>query len=162
LNNKQEKPWLLKNRVWILPIIALSFVFCAMRSESEPQQKMTRWQIVELAKNLVGVPYRFGGIDIDGFDCSGFVFYVYDCFGIKVPRNAREQGRMGGAIKLSNAAPGDILVFKIKGIWHSAIYLGNGRFIHAPNAGGWVRFENLNEYWLSHLNRVINVWLKSR
>lgn len=157
---EQEKPWLFKNRVWLLPLIVLSFLFCAMRSE--PQQGMVRWQIVELTKNLVGIPYRFGGVDIDGFDCSGLVFYVYDCFGIKVPRNAREQARMIGVIKLKHAAPGDILVFKLKRIWHSAIYMGNGRFIHAPNAGGWVRFENLNEYWLPRLHKVINVWPHAR
>ena len=157
---KNEKPGLLKSRVWLLPIIVLSFLFCAMRSE--PQQRLVRWQIVELAKNLLGIPYRFGGVDIDGFDCSGLVFYVYDCFGIEVPRNAREQGRMIGAIKLKYAVAGDILVFKLKRIWHSAIYLGNGNFIHAPNAGGWVRLENLNEYWLSRLHKVINVFTHAR
>jgi cell wall-associated NlpC family hydrolase len=156
LKAEKEKSVMLENRVWFLPVIVISFLFCAMRSE--PQQNMVRWQIVELAKNLVGIPYRFGGVDIEGFDCSGLVFYVYDCFGIKVPRNAREQGRMTGAIKLKHAVPGDILVFKLKKIWHSAIYLGNGRFIHAPNTGGWVRFENLNEFWLSRLHKVINVW----
>jgi cell wall-associated NlpC family hydrolase len=160
LKIEQKKPGLLKHRVWVLPLIVLSFLFCALRSE--PQPKPVRWQIVELAKNLAGIPYRLGGIDVDGFDCSGLVFYVYDCFGIRVPRNAREQARMNGTIKLKNAVPGDILVFKFKKIWHSAIYLGSGRFIHAPNAGGWVRFENLNEYWLSHLQAVATVWPRDR
>jgi cell wall-associated NlpC family hydrolase len=160
LKAKKEKPGLLKNRGWVLSLIVLSLQFYEIRSE--PQQRLVRWQIVELAKNLVGIPYRFGGVDIDGFDCSGLVFYVYDCFGIKVPRNAREQARMTGTSKLRQAAPGDILVFKLKRIWHSAIYLGNGRFIHAPSAGGWVRFENLNEYWLSRLRKVINVWSSAR
>jgi murein DD-endopeptidase len=155
LQAEKEKTWLLKDRVWLLPLIVLSFSFCTLRSE--PQQRLIRWQVVDLAKSLAGIPYRFGGIDIDGFDCSGLVFYVYDCFGIKVPRNAREQARMTGTSKLRQAAAGDILVFKLQRIWHSAIYLGNGRFIHAPNTGGWVRFENLNEYWLSRLRKVINV-----
>jgi hypothetical protein len=160
LQEEQEKSGLGKIWVWCLPFIVLSFLFCALRNE--PQQSLVRWQIVELAKNLVGIPYRFGGVDVDGFDCSGLVFYVFDCFGIKVPRNAREQARMIGAIKLKHAAAGDILVFKLKKIWHSAIYLGNGRFIHSPNAGGWVRFENLNEYWLSRLHKVITVWPRAR
>jgi len=118
---------------------------------------MQRGQIVALAKSLAGVPYRFGGIDIDGFDCSGLVFYVYDCFGITVPRSAREQARLTGNKRTRQAAPGDILIFNLNRVWHSAIYLGNGRFIHAPTAGGWVRFEDLNEYWLSRLRKVINV-----
>jgi hypothetical protein len=160
LKAKKEKLGLLKSQVWLLPLIVLAFLFCAVRGE--PQQRLVRWQIVELAKNLAGIPYRFGGVDIDGFDCSGLVFYVYDCFGINVPRNAREQAGMNGSIKLKHADPGDILIFKLKRIWHSAIYLGNDRFIHAPNAGGWVRFENLNEYWLSRLYKVITVWPQAR
>jgi cell wall-associated NlpC family hydrolase len=130
--------------------------FC--RARTEPRQKpVLGRQIAELAKNLAGIPYCFGGSDIDGFDCSGLVFYSYDCFGIKVPRNAREQGRMPGMIKFKDAVPGDILIFKLQKIWHSAIYLGAGSFIHAPKAGGRVRFEDLNEYWLSRLRKVINV-----
>jgi hypothetical protein len=148
-------------RIWFLLLIVLACSFCSVQTELK-QQLVLRRQIVELAKNLVGIPYRFGGIDIDGFVCSGLVFFVYDCFGIKVPRNAREQGRMSGTIKLKYAAPGDILVFKFKKIWHSAIYLGGGRFIHAPNAGGWVRFDDLNEYWLSRLRKAITVWPRAR
>lgn len=150
----------MKNRLWLWPMIILVFSSCAMRSE--PQRRLVRLQIAELAKNLAGIPYRFGGVDIDGFDCSGLVFYVYGCFGIKVPRSAREQAGMNGAIKLNYAAPGDILIFKFRKIWHSAIYLGNGRFIHAPSDGGWVRFDELNDYWLSRLRKVITVWTRTR
>ena len=154
---KKEKSGLWKSRVWVLALLLLSGFFCSVRTQPEHRQVLRR-QIVELAESLAGIPYRFGGIDIDGFDCSGLVFYVYDCFGMRIPRNAREQGQMNGDITLKHAAPGDILVFKLKKIWHSAIYLDEGRFIHAPNSGGWVRFENLNEYWLSRLHRVISVW----
>ena len=158
---KKEKLGLWKSRVWVLPLLILACSFCSMRTEPEHKQVLRR-QVVELAKNLVGIPYRFGGFDIDGFDCSGLVYYIYDCFGIKVPRNAREQARINGAIKFKHAAPGDIMVFKLKKIWHSAIFMGNKRFIHAPNTGSWVRFENLNEYWLSRLYKVITVWPQVR
>ncbi|MEI6614553.1 MAG: C40 family peptidase [Chrysiogenales bacterium] len=154
---KKEKLGLWKSRVLVLPLLILAYSFCSPRAEPEHKQVLRR-QIVGLAKNLAGIPYRFGGNDIDGFDCSGLVFYVYDCFGIRIPRNAREQGRMNGNIKLKYAAPGDILIFKLKKIWHSAIFMDNQRFIHAPKTGGWVRFENLDEYWLSHLYKVITVW----
>jgi cell wall-associated NlpC family hydrolase len=157
LKTKKEKPGLMLRRGWILALVVLVFSFCSPLNEPQLMQVLRR-QIVGLAISLAGIPYRFGGVDIDGFDCSGLVFYVYDCFGIKVPRNAQEQAMMSGAIKFKHAAPGDILVFKLKRIWHSAIFLGNGRFVHAPSSGGWVRFENLNEYWLSRLHRVISVW----
>jgi cell wall-associated NlpC family hydrolase len=116
-----------------------------------------RRQVVDLAVSLAGVPYAFGGSDIDGFDCSGLVFYVFDCFGIRLPRSAREQAGLPGAVRLKRAAGGDILVFRLDRAWHSAIYLGAGRFVHAPSAGGWVRLEMLNDYWLSRLKTVIAV-----
>jgi cell wall-associated NlpC family hydrolase len=161
LKAEKGKPELLKGWLCFLALIILACSFCAVRIKLEQTQVLRR-QIVELAESLAGIPYQFGGVDIDGFDCSGLVFYVYDCFGITVPRNAREQARMKGASKIKYAAPGDILVFKFKRIWHSALYLGNKRFIHAPNAGGWVRFENLNEYWLSRLYKVITIWPRAR
>ena len=158
---EKEKSGIRKFRLWCLSLVVLCFSFCAVRSEP-PARRILRRQIVDLAVSLAGIPYRFGGFDIDGFDCSGLVFYVYDCFGFQIPRNAREQARINGAIKLKHAAPGDILVFKLKKIWHAAIFLDKKRFIHAPNTGGWVRFENLNEYWLSHLHKVITVWPSAR
>jgi cell wall-associated NlpC family hydrolase len=130
---------------------------CSVRTEPKTRNVLRR-QIVGLAENLVGIPYVFGGSDIDGFDCSGLVFYVYDCFGIRLPRSAREQARIKGSVKLKHAAPGDILIFKLKKVWHSAIYLGQNRFVHAPHAQGWVRFEELNEYWRSHLLTVAAVF----
>jgi cell wall-associated NlpC family hydrolase len=141
--------------LFLLALI-LGFAVGQTWSESMPKQVLRR-QVAELARNLVGIPYRFGGVDIDGFDCSGLVYYVHDCFGISLPRSAREQGRLDGAVPLQRAAAGDILVFKIGRLWHSAIYLGDGRFVHSPNAGGWVRIEILNEYWASRLRRAIRL-----
>jgi cell wall-associated NlpC family hydrolase len=141
-----------------LPALSLLLACCACRvSTLPPGRSVQRRQIVALAQNLAGLPYVYGGSDIDGFDCSGLVYYVYDCFGIRLPRSAREQGRLPGTVKLKHAQPGDILAFKWKKTWHTAIYLGDQRFVHAPNAEGWVRFEELNEYWLSRLETVVAV-----
>jgi cell wall-associated NlpC family hydrolase len=145
-----------KNQLHFSFILLLACSACAIMTESQGRNVLRR-QIVGLAQNLAGIPYVYGGSDIDGFDCSGLVFYVYDCFGIRLPRSAREQARIKSAIKLKSAAPGDILVFKLKKIWHSAIYMGKNCFVHAPNAEGWVRFETLNEYWRSHLHTVVAV-----
>jgi cell wall-associated NlpC family hydrolase len=142
----------------VLPafFLLLACCACSMRT-GPPVPNVQRRQIVGLAASLAGVPYVFGGSDIDGFDCSGLVYYVYDCFGIRLPRSARQQADLPGAVKPKRAAPGDILVFKLKRTWHSAIYLGDGRFVHAPSAAGWVRLETLNDYWLSRLETVIAV-----
>lgn len=161
MKTEKEKLRAAKNRLWILPLLLMACLFCQARCEPE-QRTVLRRQIAELAKNLAGIPYRFGGIDVDGFDCSGLVFYVYDCFGITLPRHARAQGKLAGSIPLKLADQGDILVFKSKATWHSAIYLGGGRFVHAPGTGGWVRFETLNDYWLSRLRKVITVWPRVR
>jgi cell wall-associated NlpC family hydrolase len=146
----------MKLRTLIPLALLLALGACAIRIEPLATE-VRRRQIVDLAMSLVGVPYVFGGSDIDGFDCSGMVRYVYDCFGIRLPRSAREQAGLPGAVKLKHAAPGDILVFRLRKSWHSAIYLGDGRFVHAPSSEGWVRLEELNRYWLSRLKAVVAV-----
>ena len=138
-----------------LPLL-LACCACGVRT-LPPGRSVMRRQIVGLAQSLAGLPYVYGGSDIDGFDCSGLVFYVYDCFGIRLPRSAREQGQLPGRVRLKHAAPGDILAFKWKKVWHTAIYLGDHRFVHAPNAAGWVRCEELSEYWLERLETVVAV-----
>jgi len=145
-------------KIRLLPaaLVILACTACAVRTEPGARNVLRR-QIVGLAGSLVGIPYVYGGRDIDGFDCSGLVFYVYDCFGIRLPRSAREQAQLDGAVRLRHAAPGDIMVFRLKKEWHSGIYLGDGRFVHAPNAEGRVRMEELNDYWLSRLDVVISI-----
>jgi len=142
--------------LWPVLFLLLACCACAVRPEL-PRRPLLRRQIVELAVSLAGVPYVFGGSDIDGFDCSGLVYYVFDCFGIRLPRSAREQAGLPGAVRLQRAAAGDIMVFKLKHAWHSAIYLGAGQFVHAPSSRGWVRLEKLNDYWLSRLKTVIAI-----
>lgn len=116
-----------------------------------------REKITRLCLDLIGVPYQYGGSDITGFDCSGFVHYVYDAFGISLPRTAKKQGKLKQRIKLKKARAGDIFVFKIKRGWHSGIYVGKKSFVHAPSTNGVVRKEILNSYWLSRLRVVIQV-----
>ncbi len=141
------------------PLAALALLAaasCAVRTEP-PGRPALRGRVALLAASLAGLPYVYGGGDIDGFDCSGLVAYVYDCFGIRLPRSAREQSRLGRAVRLHQAQPGDILAFRLKKSWHTAIFLGQGSFVHAPSSGGWVRVEILNDYWLPRLKAVIAV-----
>lgn len=112
---------------------------------------------MNITLSLIGVPYRYGGYDLDGFDCSGLVYYVYDCFGINIPRTAKKQAKLKSKVKLKKARPGDILVFKVKRRWHTGIYVGKNLFVHAPTKRGRVRKENLNSYWKGRFKSAISL-----
>jgi cell wall-associated NlpC family hydrolase len=104
------------------------------------------------AMGLVGVPYRFGGnTPTGGFDCSGLIVYVYNnAAGIKLPRTVQEMSRAGQSIRSDAPAPGDLVFFNTTGERHShaGIYVGHGRFVHAPSKGGTVRLDKMTSpYW---------------
>ena len=104
------------------------------------------------AMGLVGVPYRFGGnTPAGGFDCSGLIVYVYNnAAGIKLPRTVQEMSRAGQNIQNAAPAPGDLVFFNTTGerYSHAGIYVGHGRFVHAPSKGGTVRLEQISSpYW---------------
>ena len=95
----------------------------------------TGTRIARAALDVLGTPYRYGGNSTDGFDCSGLVQYAHAMNGINVPRTTATQF---AAAKNSPAGlrTGDVLFFRIDGrVSHSGIYLGNGKFIHAPSSG---------------------------
>ena len=99
---------------------------------------------------LRGVPYRNGGTDPNGFDCSGFTQYVFSQYGLSLPREVREQYRVGKSVRPEELAPGDILFFTTTdpGPSHVAIALGGDQFVHAPSSTGVVRVEHLSSsYW---------------
>ena len=108
--------------------------------------------IISTAKNYMGVPYVFGGNSPQtGFDCSGYLEYVFAQNGIKIPRTADEQYRLGELVKTSQLEVGDLVFFTTyePGASHCGIYLGNDNFIHASTSKG-VRVDNLNNsYWAS-------------
>ena len=102
------------------------------------------------ALSLRGAPYRNGGADPQGFDCSGFTQYVFWQYGLSLPREVREQYRVGTPVKTENLAPGDILFFTTTepGPSHVAIAVGGDQFVHAPSSTGVVRVERLSSsYW---------------
>ncbi len=153
-----EKRMILAKKIIFLLIALIMLSACQHRIYYEPGPKVElRTKIIELSRALEGLKYRYGGIDIDGFDCSGLIYYVYSCFGIIVPRSAKEQLLAGREIHFSEALPGDILVFKLPSGWHSAIYIGENKIIHAPGRNQFVRSEELNAFWHKHLKRVVQV-----
>jgi cell wall-associated NlpC family hydrolase len=108
------------------------------------------YEVAGTALALRGIPYRNGGTDPSGFDCSGFTQYVFSQYGVALPREVREQYRMGKSIGPEELAPGDIVFFSTTepGPSHVAIAIGGDEFVHAPSSTGVVRVEHLSStYW---------------
>src|SRR5256714_2382466 len=103
-------------------------------------------RVVPTAEQYIGVPYRYGGTSPRrGFDCSGFVQYVYGQNGVDLPRTSRQMAGTGVAVSTRALAVGDLLLFQQGGqISHVAIYAGSGRFIHSSSTGHGVRYDNFD------------------
>lgn len=105
---------------------------------AQSEDKVDRQALVEYAKTFLGVKYVYGGETPKGFDCSGFVWYVYNKFGISITRKSSSQAQGGRKISKSELKPGDLVFFdtnddndKLNDISHVGIYIGDGKFIHA-------------------------------
>jgi cell wall-associated NlpC family hydrolase len=110
------------------------------------------YAIAGTALSLRGAPYRSGGGDPAGFDCSGFVWYVFAQHGIRVPRTVSEQYRLGMEVRPEAVEAGDLLFFSTDapGASHVGMAIGGDEFVHAPNARGEVRVERFSStYWAS-------------
>jgi cell wall-associated NlpC family hydrolase len=108
------------------------------------------YPVVATALKFQGTPYRNGGSDPLGFDCSGFTQYVFAQHHIPLPREVRDQFKVGTPVTLKRIAPGDLLFFSTTepGPSHVAISLGSDEFVHAPSSTGVVRIDRLTaEYW---------------
>ena len=92
-----------------------------------------------------GAPYRWGGEEPSGFDCSGFVRYVYAQVGVSLPHNAAKQYQLGTPVTRSDLQPGDLVFFDR--LRHNGIYIGEGRFIHSRQTGKCVAVASLDDDW---------------
>lgn len=108
-------------------------------------------KIINTSKNYIGVPYLWGGTTPDGFDCSGFVQYVFNAHGITIPRTSREQYNFGTKVSKSELQPGDLVFFNTsgKGVSHVGLYIGDGKFIHSAASKGIVIAELFSNYWMN-------------
>ena len=114
-------------------------------------------ELVMQAMGLLGVPYKRGGTSEEkGFDCSGFVRHMYEkSVGLVLPRRAEEQAKVTEEISRSELKPGDLVFFNTlkRTFSHVGIYVGDGKFIHAPRLGKAVRVDDMREaYWQQRFN----------
>lgn len=139
-------------------LVALAAVFAPAHAQpsSGDATLSTSMDVVVGALALIGSPYRYGGRTPDGFDCSGFVAYVYGAtLGVVLPRRSEEMVRVGTVQTREALMPGDLVFFNTLGrrYSHVGIFIGDGRFVHAPARGGRVRVERLSDpYWNARYN----------
>jgi peptidoglycan DL-endopeptidase CwlO len=104
--------------------------------------------VVGIAMRYLGVPYRWGGASPStGFDCSGFIMYVYAQVGVSLPHYTGAQWNMGSAVSRGDLQPGDIVFFN--GLGHAGIYVGGNNFIHAPHTGDVVKISSMTGWYAS-------------
>jgi cell wall-associated NlpC family hydrolase len=119
------------------------------------------YALVGTALALRGSPYRDGGTDPAGFDCSGFTQYVFAQHGLQLPREVRDQFRWGRSVAPKELAPGDLVFFSTtaSGATHVAIAVGGDEFVHAPTSSGVVRVEHLSSsYWAPRYVGARRIW----
>ncbi|HWH48749.1 MAG TPA: C40 family peptidase [Burkholderiales bacterium] len=113
----------------------------------------TARKAVAYAREMIGKPYRYSGDTPAGFDCSGLVRYSFGRAGVALPRATPAQRKATTLISARSLRPGDLLFFDQEGkkASHVGIYLGDGRFVHAPSTGGRVRTDSLDaDFWKKH------------
>ena len=109
------------------------------------------------ALELIGKPYRYGGSSLAGFDCSGLVQYSYKRAGLALPRETGDQRQASIPIRRADLRKGDLVFFDQEGkkSSHVGIYIGHGRFVHAPSSGGKVKIDQIDApYWVKHFSEA--------
>jgi cell wall-associated NlpC family hydrolase len=111
---------------------------------------ISEYDLVGTALDLRGIPYKNGGTDRSGFDCSGFTQFVFAQYGLSLPRDVREQFKTGKPVDWKTLEPGDLIFFSTTepGASHVGIAVGGDAFVHAPSTSGVVRVERFSSsYW---------------
>lgn len=149
------KKWneLKSNTIYVGQVLKIHGDGSKFKEESESTGSVDASQVIKKAKKLLGIPYEWGGITKDGFDCSGFIYYVFNEAGMKLERLSTD-GYYNRSYYVDTPQIGDLVFFENtykKGISHLGIYIGNNQFIHADSQG--VRITSLNNsYYKSHLD----------
>ena len=117
----------------------------ASRSSTSRRNDSMRVKLNSLISNVLGKPYRWGAIGPNSFDCSGLTYYLFGQLGIKIPRTSKEQINVGTYVAKKDLEYGDLVLFARNGetINHVGIYVGDGKFVHAPQSGDVVKITTL-------------------
>lgn len=125
----------------------------AISHKEEKGETYVREEIVRTARSFIGVPYLWGGDSADeGFDCSGFTMAIYQYNGLMLPHSSREQSEMGDPVGRGGLEKGDLVFFKTSNsgkVSHVGVYIGGGRFIHAPGRGKKIGIDSLDGKYFS-------------
>lgn len=142
-----NRPWGLIGKIFLIAALALSLGGCGILSGGRGSK--SGLAAAKTAKNYIGTPYVYGGRSPSGFDCSGLTSYVYQRHGVKLPRSSTSQAKVGRKIQKGRLKPGDLVFFAQNGrrgqVNHVGIYIGDGKFIHAPSTGKKVSIAKLND-----------------
>jgi cell wall-associated NlpC family hydrolase len=161
---------------WILAAVALGLAACAAHQPREPAAARApaatgslvrplgaeadahgTAAFVAAALAMVGQPYRWGGTEPGGFDCSGLIVYAARRAGLELPRTAREQAQSGGPVARKDVQAGDLVFLHLaRKELHVGIALDAGHFVHSPSSGGTVRVDSLA------LRPYVNAFLQAR
>lgn len=144
---KEEKDWLqVRTKTDGLKYVRKQDVSVYADFVSIP--KPTQKELVDSAKQFVGLPYLWAGASAYGFDCSGLMYAVYKNHGILIPRDSSVQATYGTAVKRKDLQPGDLMFFadnKGKGkVYHVSMYIGDGKMVHAPNSSKKIEIVNID------------------
>ncbi|EIJ80480.1 NLP/P60 protein [Bacillus methanolicus PB1] len=132
----------MKKVLRIISAIMLSIPFLFMvKTAANAEEKEN---IVDYAKKFIGAPYKWGGTTPKGFDCSGFIIYVFKEYNVQLPRKSADQFNQGESVDRNSLVPGDLVFFNTnnKGVSHVGMYIGDNEFIHASSSKG-VTISNL-------------------
>ncbi|WP_075617256.1 C40 family peptidase [Paenisporosarcina indica] len=130
--------------------IALLLVLAPLANQADASSGIDSKQLVEAANGVMGVNYMRGGTTAKGFDCSGFIGYVYNKVGVKLPRTSAGMYATGKSVVKKDLQAGDLVFFNTsgKGVSHVGVYIGEGQFAHSSSSKG-VSIAKLNDphYW---------------
>lgn len=140
----------MSQKVTAIILLSVLFITTPFAGNTEAASSVNSTELVASAKDLIGIKYRGGGTTKAGFDCSGFVSYVYKGLGVSLPRTSSGMHASGSKVQKDNLASGDLVFFNTsgKGVSHVGIYIGDGKFIHSSSSKG-VKIDKLNDpyYW---------------
>lgn len=132
-------------------LLTLSMLLSYAAPSGFAEEKNVRSEMIEAAKEHLGTPYKKAGTTPKGFDCSGFVLYIYKQFDISLPRVSADQAKAGQAVEKEDLLPGDIVYFKqtpTSRVSHSGIYIGDNEIISSTSSHG-IKIDSLSSksYW---------------